>query len=281
MIKDIRIEPILKWAGGKRQLLSEITGYLPKDFQQRKYYEPFLGGGAVLFHFQPQNAVVNDTNEELMNLYKIIRDSPQELIEKLEKFKNTKEDFYEIRGLDRTPDYEKLTSAEKAARIVYLNRTSFNGLYRVNSKGQYNTPYGKYKNPNFIQADRIFQIHQYLSTNQIELLNTDFEEALSGIESNSFVYFDPPYDPISDTASFTSYAQKGFDKQEQIRLRDLCLKLHEQNVKFLLSNSDTDFIREIYSDPQIFKLQRILAKRKIGASSAGRKPVYEVLITNY
>jgi DNA adenine methylase (dam) len=281
MIDISKVEPILKWAGGKRQLLSEIERLLPEDFYNRKYYEPFFGGGAVFFYFNPQKAVINDTNIELINLYSTVKDNPEKLISCLKRMKNEKDEFYYIRGLDRREEYAKMTSIERAARIVYLNRTSFNGLYRVNSKGQYNTPFGNYKTPKIVDEERIMNMHNFFRKSKTQMLSTDFEKALEGIQSESFVYFDPPYDPLSKTANFTSYSENDFTQRDQIRLRDLCVKLHKKKIKFMVSNSDTKFINELYGDEQIFKIHKVIVRRMIGAKKETRKPVFEVLITNY
>ena len=260
------VQPVLKWAGGKRQLLPEIEKYIPNLNEIKSYYEPFLGGGAVLFNLQPKKAIVNDTNTDLINLYEVIKEDVDELIEDLKKHKNNKDYFYELRALDRTEKYKELSNIERASRIIYLNKTCFNGLFRVNKSGEFNVPFGNYKNPNIV--------------NEITL-NCDFEEALKGIRKGSYVYFDPPYDPVSDSSSFTGYTLDGFNKSDQIRLKKLCDKLNNKGVKFLLSNSATDFIIDLYNENKDFKIEIVSATRNINADAHKRGEINEVLIRNY
>lgn len=271
-------QPFLKWAGGKRQLLPEIRKYIPETFHT--YYEPFVGAGAVLFDLQPQKAVINDINAELVNVYYAIKDDVDELIEDLKKHENDKDYFYEIRNMDRTPEYEELSSVKKASRIIYLNKTCFNGLFRVNSRGQFNVPFGKYKNPQIVNEEVLRAVHAYLSSAEIEIKNIDFVSAVANAAKGDFVYFDPPYDPVSETSSFTSYSLNGFKKEDQIRLRDLCVELDQRGVKFLLSNSATDFIIDIYSEKG-FIVETVSATRNINSVASKRGKIDEVLIRNY
>lgn len=269
--------PFVKWVGGKRQLLNEIEKHIPEQFS--RYYEPFVGGGAVLFHVQPKNAVINDSNEELVNLYNIIKESPEELIEDLKKYKNEEKYFYEVRGIDREKEkYLELSNIQRASRIIFLNKTCYNGLFRVNSSGEFNSPFGRYKNPNIVNDVTIKAVGNYLSKNDIQILNTDYEKSLSKIRKGAFVYFDPPYDPISDSSSFTGYTKNGFDRTEQERLKKVCDKLNDKGVKFLLSNSSTEFIRDLYKDYNIFSIK---AKRAINSKGNGRGETTEVLVKNY
>ncbi|MDC7127285.1 MAG: DNA adenine methylase [Spirochaetales bacterium] len=275
------LTPVVKWVGGKRQLLSDIVELLPKELLEEKlmYYEPFIGGGALFFHLKPSKAIINDNNSELINLYKVIKQNPSELIEDLKRHKNEENYFYEIRAIDRDEiAYSKLSDVEKASRLLYLNKTCYNGLYRVNSLGQFNTPFGKYNKPNIVNEKLINEIHNYLSISDIKITNKDFEMSLNNIEADSFVYFDPPYDPLSSSSNFTAYTKDGFSKQEQIRLRDLCIRLDRMGVKFLISNSDTDFICELYS---CFNITKTFASRAVNSKAAGRGTVSEVLVTNY
>lgn len=274
--KNQLIQPFVKWVGGKRQLMSEINKYIPKNYT--KYYEPFLGGGAVLFNLQPKNAVVNDYNTELINVYTVIRDNVEELIEDLKKHENNQEYFYKIRALDRSDRYNELTNIQKASRLLYLNKTCFNGLYRVNSAGQFNSPYGRYKNPNIVNEFVLKAVSNYLNENKIKFINDDFEVALKNIRKGSFVYFDPPYDPLSDSSNFTGYTLAGFNRDDQKRLKKLCDKLNKQGVKFLLSNSRTEFIEELYSD---YKIVIVGASRSINSDGGKRGEIDEVLIMNY
>ncbi len=200
--------------GGKRQLIPEIEKYIPPHYTT--YYEPFVGGGAVLFHLQPKKAIVNDINEELINLYQVIKDNVDELIEDLKRHKNKPDYFYKIRELDRDMrKYKSLSSVERASRIHYLNKTCYNGLFRVNSQGQFNTPFGKYKNPNIVNEVTLRAVSKYFNSADITFKCCDFEEAVKWARKGSFIYFDPPYDPVSDTSSFTGYDKGGFDRKEQ------------------------------------------------------------------
>jgi DNA adenine methylase len=226
MKKNKLIAPFLKWVGGKRQLMPTITELMPKNFTG--YYEPFVGGGAVLFHTQPKNAVINDLNEDLINVYNTIKKNPEELIKDLKTHKNESEYFYDLRILDRTEGFEKLSNIKKASRVIYLNKTCFNGLYRVNNSGEFNSPFGRYKNPNITNEITIRAVSKYLNNNKIQIFSKDYEEVLENIKKGSFVYFDPPYHPVSKSSSFTGYIQGGFDVYDQTRLRDLCIKLDKK-----------------------------------------------------
>lgn len=277
MPKNKLIMPVVKWVGGKRQIISDIISYIPTNFVT--FYEPFLGGGAVFFKLQPDRAVVNDRNKELMNMYKVIRDNVEDLITQLQKHKNEKEHFYMVRELDRDKKtYLLLSDVEKAARVIYLNKTCYNGLFRVNRAGEFNTPYGGYKNPRIFDVSILRAVSQFLNKPRIILLNEDFETALEKISKDSFVYFDPPYDPVSDTASFTGYDKGGFNREEQIRLKKVCDKLNERGIKFLLSNSATDFIKELYKD---YKIKMVKARRAINSVGKKRGEVEELLVMNY
>ncbi|KMK76934.1 DNA adenine methylase [Alkalihalobacillus pseudalcaliphilus] len=271
-------QPFLKWAGGKRQLLPEIKKYIPETINT--YYEPFVGAGAVLFGVSPAHAVINDVNSELINVYQVIKDDIEALIEDLKKHQNDPEYFYEIRNLDRTEVYPTLSGVEKASRIIYLNKTCFNGLYRVNQKGQFNVPFGKYKNPQVVNEPVLRAVHQYFQENEITILNGDFEKTVERASEGDFVYFDPPYDPVSDTSSFTSYTLTGFQREEQYRLRDLCVELDKRGCKFLLSNSATDFIKEIYQEKG-FTIKIVSASRNINSVGSKRGKIDEVLVLNY
>lgn len=269
-------QPFLKWAGGKRQLLPEMKKYLPKKYNT--YFEPFVGAGALFFDQQPKNAVINDVNGELINCYDVIKNLSIDLIEDLKKHKNTEKYFYKIRELDRTKEFKDLSSVERASRIIYLNKTCFNGLFRVNRQGQFNAPFGSYSKPNIINSETIKAINLLLNRNSVEILNTDFAKAVAKAKRNDFIYFDPPYDPISDTASFTGYSSNAFGKSEQERLRDLFDTLTSRGCKVMLSNSATDFIADLYRDYNIIRIQ---ANRNINSVGSDRKKVDEFLILNY
>ncbi len=276
MPKNKLVNPFVKWVGGKRQLLPEIKKYLPKF--KGKYYEPFVGGGAVLFALQPKNAVVNDINEELINVYSVVKNNVEHLIEDLKKHINEPDYFYEIRGLDRLPEFEKISKIERASRILYLNKTCYNGLYRVNNSGEFNAPFGRYKNPNIVNEITLRAVSKYLNENEINIVNQNFKDSLSNVSEKDFVYFDPPYDPVSKSSNFTGYSQGGFNMYEQIELRKQCDLLHEKGVCFLLSNSYTPFILEQYKD---YKIEEVLAGRAINSVASKRGQVKEVLIRNY
>ncbi|MDC9725058.1 MAG: DNA adenine methylase [Gammaproteobacteria bacterium] len=275
--KNKLVTPFVKWVGGKRQLMKEIEKYIPSHFS--RYYEPFVGGGAVLFHLQPKNAVINDRNAELINLYRVIKSHPDELIEDLKGHKNDEEYFYDTRLLDREKNtYSELTDIQRASRIIYLNKTCYNGLFRVNNAGEFNAPFGRYKNPAIVNANTIKAVSHYLSKNNVQILNTDYKKSLANIRKDAFVYFDPPYDPVSDSANFTGYTKNGFSKRDQVKLKELCDKLHAKGVKFLLSNSSTEFILDLYKDYNIIPVN---AKRAINSKASGRGEVTEVLVRNY
>ena len=269
--------PVVKWVGGKRQLLDEIAPRLPKRITT--YCEPFLGGGAVLFSLQPRNAIVNDLNADLMLVYEVIRDDVEFLIAALEQHENTAEYFYNIRDLDRDKDaYREMSAIERASRIIYLNKTCYNGLFRVNASGEFNSPFGHYKNPNIVNAPVLRAVSKYLTANNIQLLHIDFEEVLQRVPRGGFVYLDPPYDPVSDTASFTGYNRGGFGREEQERLKRCCDELAARGVRFLLSNSATSFIKELYTG---YTVEIVHAKRAINSDASKRGAVEEVLIRNY
>lgn len=276
-MKDKDIRPIVKWVGGKRQVMNEIIKHVPNDFNT--YYEPFIGGAAVLFEIQPKKAVINDINIELINMYITVKNEVDKLIIDLKKHRNTKEYYYSVRGLDRDIDtYNELSNVEKASRLIYLNKTCYNGLYRVNRKGQFNTPYGKYVNPNIVNENGLRVVHTYFKNNNIVIKNESFASAVSDAKRGDFVYFDPPYDPVSSSSSFTSYSKEDFGRKDQIMLKETCDLLNSKGVKFLLSNSATDFIIDLYKE---YSIELIDAKRSINSKGNGRGSVKEVLIKNY
>ncbi|MDR2210337.1 MAG: DNA adenine methylase [Spirochaetaceae bacterium] len=274
------VKPFLKWAGGKRQLLSEIKKHLPKNIQEYTYYEPFVGAGALFFDLQPRRAVINDRNIQLMLTYTAIKENVEGLIALLKQHKNTEEYFYRLRNADRHGErFKGMTTIEKAARLIFLNKTCFNGLYRVNSRGFFNVPYGKYKNPMVCEGAVLRQISRYLNGGTIDILSGDFEPALMDAGKNAFVYFDPPYHS-SDKTGFTGYQAGGFNQNDQERLRDLMVRISRRGAKCLLSNSDTEYIRRLYSD-DFFEIIPLRAKRNINADPAGRSNAREVLIKNW
>jgi DNA adenine methylase len=276
----LSINPILKWAGGKRQLLEKIKEHMPKTFNV--YFEPFFGGGAVLFALLPQHAVINDINEEIILVYKSLQNEDffNALIESLKKHEkmHSKNYFYKIRSMDQNENFIILPIWERAARIIYLNKSCFNGLYRVNSKGYFNVPFNGKNKVKTYDSNNILQVKKYLIDNKIEILNVDFEKAVQSAKKGDFVYFDPPYDSIDDKDSFTSYSKGDFDKEDQKRLAKLFNKLAKKGVYVMLSNHDTKLIREQYSK---YNIHTVLAKRMINSDSSKRGDIREVIITNY
>jgi len=291
-------KPFLKWAGGKTQLITDIEKSLPKKITNSKftYIEPFVGSGAVLFWMlnnfpKLEKAVINDINSDLINTYKTIASNPKELISILKDLQSDfhslqyneekkKEYYYKNREFYNTRSADNTT---QAALFVFLNRTCFNGLYRVNSKNLFNVPMGSYKAPTICDEKNILSVSNALQ--KVELLNGDYIQTLKHATSNTFFYFDPPYKPLSQTSSFNSYAKDEFNDAEQIRLRDFCNKLDSLKHKWMLSNSDVkgkdlndDFFDEIYSQ---FVISRVKARRTINANSEKRGELNELLITNY
>ena len=266
--KDLRALPFVKWAGGKRSIMKEIVSRMPRDFI--KYHEPFVGGGAVFFAMGFSDASLSDLNSDLIVVYNVIKDTPNELVQLLKEHdaNNSKEYFYDIR-LQNDLD----VPLEIAARFIYLNKTCFNGLYRVNKSGGFNVPYGSYKKPNIVQEDNIMACHKALAKTSISNCAYDDIDA----NSEDFVYFDPPYYP-KDNNSFTTYTKYGFNRDDHIRLRDFAAELCNKGVKVMISNSDVGFVREIYDTPQ-FHIDNILAPRNISCDGKNRKSVGELIIT--
>lgn len=273
---DIKVSasPIIKWAGGKRQLLSELKSRLP--LQYNRYFEPFIGGGALFFNLAPENAYISDINAELINLYKVVRDNVSELVLDLSSHENTQEYFTTIRALDREHDYALTSAVKRASRFMYLNKTCFNGLYRVNGKGFFNVPFGRYSNPKVLDENVLYAASEVLQN--AEIVNASFNNILTKVQSSDFVYFDPPYIPLSQTSSFTSYTKEDFGMDKQIELRSLCDKLTEKGVKFMLSNSDTDASNKLYHG---YNIEKVYASRFINANSSGRGKISEIVIRNY
>jgi DNA adenine methylase len=274
--KNKLISPFLKWVGGKRQLMTEIVNFLPKRYTN--YYEPFVGGGAVLFHLQPAKAVINDSNEELINVYEVIKNNLEDLINDLKRHKNEEDYFYKIRSLDRTLKFDSLSNIKRASRIIYLNKTCYNGLYRVNNSGEFNSPFGRYTNPNIVNESILRAVSHYLNENDIQIFKGDYEMSLSNVEKGAFVYFDPPYLPVSESSNFTGYIKGGFDIFDQIRLKEMCDKLNSRGIKFLLSNSAAPFIEDLYSN---YSIHTVKANRFVNSNAQKRGEVDEFLIKNY
>lgn len=277
MKKNKLVAPVLKWVGGKRQLIETFSPLLPKKITS--YCEPFVGGGALLFHLQPNIAYVNDINTDLICVYTVIKDSVDELIEELKQYKNNSDFFYAVRDWDRDrKKYSSLSAVERAARILYLNKTCYNGLYRVNNAGEFNSPFGNYRNPNIVNEPVLHAVSAYFNAATVYFSCVDYREVLANIKKGTFVYLDPPYDPVSETSSFTGYSKGGFSKEDQVRLRQCCDDLNKRGIKFMLSNSATPFILEQYAAYNITVVQ---AKRAINSVGSKRGDVDEVVVRNY
>ncbi|WP_229727432.1 DNA adenine methylase [Sporolactobacillus putidus] len=276
VMNNERVKPFLKWAGGKRRMLADIRSCVPEHF--RRYYEPFVGAGALLFDLQPAEAVINDINEELMNVYRVIESDVEGLIGDLEKHCNEKDYYYKIRDLDLSEDYKKMSDLEKASRIIYLNKTCFNGLFRVNKEGHFNVPFGKYSRPNIVNERTLRGVSRYFRENRVKMMTTDFAEAVEGAGDRDFIYLDSPYDPLSTTSYFTSYSNDGFSREDQIRLHDLFIDLDRRGAFVLMSNSATPFIKDMYRD---YRITFSSTSRLINADGSKRGRIDEVLVTNY
>ncbi len=268
--------PVLKWAGGKRGLLPKIKECFPKDLRSRRYHEPFLGGGAVFFWLKPKKGSINDVNRRLMNFYRILRDEPEALIREAKRYPYNEETYYKLRD---SFNQKEIAPLEEAALFLYFNKTAYNGLYRENSKGEFNVPFGSYTKPTIVNEKRLFQASKVLQG--IEIVNEDFSYVQNVATEGDLCYLDPPYEPVSKTANFTDYSKDGFDFNEQRRLRDLCLELHEMGVIFVLSNSYSDSIRELYGEIEVFRVQRVNTKRVISSNVATRGIIYEIVVTNF
>lgn len=265
--------PFVKWAGGKRQLLNLLSERAPKEYGH--YFEPFIGGGAFFFSIKPHQATISDLNPELINCYQVIRDNVDALVRSLQRHKNEEEYFYTIRA----KDLSKLTPIQRASRFIYLNKTCFNGLYRENKSSQFNVPFGRYKNPKIVDRENLFAIHEYLINSEVDIYTQDYKETVKNAVCGDFVYFDPPYVPLTKTANFASYTKGGFGLDDQSNLADVMKELTKKGVKVMLSNSNTDKIRELYKD---FNIETIHATRAINCKAAKRgKEANEVLVTNY
>ena len=275
----IKGKPFVKWAGGKRQIIDKLKQYIPDKYNT--YYEPFVGGGALLFELSPKNAIINDSNKELMNVFECVKDEEKftKMCRELNNYEvnHSEEFYYEIRNKDRDKaKYNKTPDYKKAARTIYLNKACFNGLYRVNSKNEFNVPFGKKNKVNTYDGQNLSIIHSYLNFNNIELMNVDFEESVKGAKKGDFIYFDPPYD--SDTNTFNSYTEEGFGKEEQVRLARVYKELSDKGCYVMLSNHNTKLVNELYKD---FNIHIIEAKRNINSNGKKRGKVEEVIITNY
>ena len=273
-------KPFVKWAGGKRQLIPVLNKEFPQKFGT--YFEPFLGGGAVLFHLLSQNpnqkCSVSDLNSDLVLTYITIRDRVEELISSLKKHskkysydKNSY--YYQIR------EKEPKEQIEKSSRLIFLNRTCFNGLYRVNSKGKFNVPLGRYSNPNIVNEENLMAVSRILQSQKITITCRDFSSILGDAKKDDFIYFDPPYQPVSQTANFTSYTNRDFNFEDLKRLADLCNDLDSKGCKVILSNSNTSEVKEMFD--RNWKIKKIQVNRAINSDSKKRTGHSELVIKNY
>jgi DNA adenine methylase len=267
-------KPFLKWVGGKRQLLVEIKKNMPTKFNN--YFEPFVGGGALFFDLELESATINDYNSELINTYLNVRDNSSNLIDSLKNHKNESDYYYKIRNLDKDNNIQNLSSLERASRFIYLNKTCFNGLYRVNKKGEFNAAFGHSKNPNICDEETITAASNALK--KANILCGDFQNIKNLIKKGDFIYFDPPYEPISTTSNFVSYTETGFNFEMQTKVKELCDYINSIGAYFLVSNSDSNDIKQLFKD---YTIKTVQATRSINSDSTNRGFVNELLIKNY
>lgn len=269
--KNKKPKPPVKWAGGKNQLIPQFEPLFPRQTYEL-YIEPFVGGGAVFFHLLPARAILIDNNPELINFYRVVKENLEPLLNDLRKHRNTAEYYYRLRSLDP----ENLDQVSRASRFLYLNKTGYNGLWRVNKKGKHNVPFGRYKNPKYADEENLRLVSAALQ--QTEIVFGDFSLALEYIKRNCFLYLDPPYHPLSVTASFTSYTSNAFGEEDQRRLAEVFRQLDAKGCLVMLSNSDTPFIRKLYEG---YDVQAVSARRAINCRAEGRGPITELVIRNY
>jgi DNA adenine methylase len=267
-------KPFLKWAGGKSRLIPKYQTYLPAREAIKRYFEPFIGSAALFFHLQPARACLSDCNRKLIEVFEVVRDDVNGLIEALQPHRNEKDYYYRVRA-QNPADMDK---AARAARIIYMNRTCYNGLYRENQQGEFNVPFGRYKNPTICDEDRLHAASAALQG--VDLCATDFAEAVAGAGAGDFVYFDPPYVPLNATSSFTSYSRFGFDESDHRRLAETVHALTKRGCRVMLSNSSAPLVYELY-EGHGYQLMPIQARRNINSKANKRGPVTELLILNY
>jgi DNA adenine methylase len=268
--------PFVKWAGGKGRLLSQLRPLLPSGGEHMRHVEPFVGGGALFFSRRPERALLTDINPALVTTYSAIRDDVQGVIAALRGFahRHSKDSYYQVR--ERYNRTRRVSTSRRAAMFIYLNKTCFNGLHRVNRKGEFNVPAGSYKNPRILNEDGLHAASRALQGAQLKC--APFDALLENAKPGDFIYFDPPYEPVSETASFTSYARDGFSQDDQTRLRDVYEALDRRGCKLMLSNSDVPFIRELYNG---FNIDTVAAPRAINCDATKRGKVSEVVVRNY
>ncbi|MCQ2776659.1 MAG: Dam family site-specific DNA-(adenine-N6)-methyltransferase [Bacilli bacterium] len=275
-----KLRPFVKWAGGKTQLLKIIMNNLPSNYNN--YFEPFVGGGALFLKLHPKKAFINDLNKDLLCVYRCL--NSQSNYKALKEYldiheENHSESYYlKIRDMDKDPSYSHSGVFVKAARLIYLNKACFNGIYRVNSSGYFNVPSAKKEKVVCYNRQGLDGIRKYFRDSDIKITNYDFEKAVAEAQKGDFVYFDPPYDDWEDKPTFRGYTAKTFSKKDQVRLAECCKRLNQKGVFFMLSNNNTAFIRDLYNE---FNIKIVPARRMINSNPNGRGKVEEVLITNY
>ena len=272
--RNVRAKPFVKWVGGKTQLLPELTARIPDNFS--RYFEPFVGGGALFFYLQPEQSILIDINEELTNTYRVIKEKTEELIAALKQHTYEKDYYYRVRNIDRTNEYKNWSDVQRASRLIYLNKSCFNGLYRVNSKGEFNTPFGRYKNPRIVDEANLRAAS--IALQKAQIITGSFLEVESMINRDDFVYFDPPYAPLNATSNFTGYSQEGFDGELQEELRNLCDRLNQRGIRFMVSNSSAPLILDLY---QNYQIDFVYATRAINSKGHKRGKIPEVIVSNY
>ncbi len=276
----MKLLPFVKWAGGKRQIMNELLKYVPSSFNC--YFEPFVGGGALLLELAPNKAFICDINEELLCVYKCLKWKKyysalkEEL--RLHELNHSEAYYYEVRNWDHNISFKTLPIEKKAARMIYLNKAGFNGLYRVNSQGYFNVPFGKKEKVHIFDEENLDALHDYFNHHAIYLRRGDFTLIVPHVKKGDFIYFDPPYDTLENKDSFTSYSKDQFGKKEQIRLFECFDKLAKRGAYVMLSNHNTKFINELYKD---YHIHIIHAKRMINSDATKRGDIEEVIITNY
>lgn len=278
LVKQAR--PFVKWVGGKSKLISQLLELMPQSYGS--YYEPFLGGGAMFFNLKPETAYINDINKTLIHTYNSIKNNPKKLCsdlcalgdEYLKLDNESRKEYYYA----RREEFNSISrpNARKATLMIFLNKTCFNGMYRENSKGGFNVPFGDYKNPKICDTDNLYAVHELL--NNVEPMSTSYKEAVAGAKRGDFIYFDPPYHPLSQTSSFTSYSLDSFNAKDQEELRDLFTELDKRGCYVMLSNSASDFIKDLYKD---YRQEFVLAGRSINSKGNGRGKINELVVLNY
>ena len=275
------MEPVMKWAGGKRQILSQLKELMPPELLEgHTYYEPFVGGGSVFMALAHNRAVINDSNAELINVYEQIKETPDRIITLLEEHArlHCKEHYYSVREWDRQEGFSSLSAVERAARTIYLNRTCFNGLYRVNRSGYFNVPLGSYVSPQIVRENQIREVSDYLNSNDIRIRCGDFEKSVTEAQAGDVIYFDPPYDYDDDISEgFVRYTADQFSRETLERLGVLCDSLVNKGCHVIISNNDTAFVNEVFS-PEKYEYIRILGRRMINNMSDKRHGVNEVIL---